>query len=224
MFEVEFWCNNRIVLRTYTPVVPLVGERIKIDSDWYEVGHRYWRAARNVTEDNLSAVLEMKEVKQMSDHVERQCTLCGSMLHHAYDCPTELNRLKPMPLPKSPYKETASISASYTASEPCSEVVLKLKATKNMITHKLILHEGEPGAVVIHKIETDHGGERRTAHPGLAKIAPFSVVKWYAELHSPIHDGPYLGRLDEGESLYFTVEFVKPSKFMVGVIGPQKRT
>jgi hypothetical protein len=28
----------------------------------------------------------------MSDHIERQCTSCGSMLHHAHDCPTETRK------------------------------------------------------------------------------------------------------------------------------------
>jgi hypothetical protein len=63
MFETEFWCNGRIVLRTYTPVVPSVGDQMKIDSDWYKVKHRYWRAARAVTEDNIAAVVELDEEK-----------------------------------------------------------------------------------------------------------------------------------------------------------------
>ncbi len=63
MFEAEFWCNTRIVLRVYTPVVPSVGDRMKIDSDWYMVKSRYWRATRAAIEDDLSAVIELDEEK-----------------------------------------------------------------------------------------------------------------------------------------------------------------
>lgn len=124
---------------------------------------------------------------------------------------------------RSPYKESASTSASYTADEPCAEVVLQLKTTKSMMTHKMFLHETEPGAVIIHKIETDHGGERKRVDKLEDPMPSFSVLA-YIGSSSPIHDGPYFGRLDPGESLYFTVEFVKPSKFVVGVMGPLCRT
>jgi hypothetical protein len=124
---------------------------------------------------------------------------------------------------RSPYKESATISANHTASEPQAEVVLRLTATKSMMTHKMFICETEPGAVVIHKIETDHGGKRKRVDGPERPMPAFSVLA-YNGSSAPIHDGPYFGRLDPSESLYFTVEFVKPSKFTVGVMGPLCRT
>jgi len=61
MFEAEFRFKNQVVLRTYTAIVPAVGEQMRIGSDRCVVQRRYWVGIPGVVGDALSVLVELSE-------------------------------------------------------------------------------------------------------------------------------------------------------------------